>query len=215
MNHCLHDPRWVVEGACRCYVGAPQPLAYPDMLGECGHICTFAPAEVHRQTIVRGHRTGCFCKGEDRDPRCDPNAAPLPEVHQTPEPQKCSLCGHKIHGKNCDAPVLTIGRHNLTAEMPCSCDAVAFDPPPDQHVAPSRIWIVPTEDGFDSSWYDEKADRGKGYANQPTIEYRPIAPIQAALEKCPVVDKGFFVAVHKAEWDALIEAVKGKNINGK
>ena len=37
-------------------------------------------AEVHLKLLerMRGHRAGCFCKGKDRDPSCNPNA---PEIH--------------------------------------------------------------------------------------------------------------------------------------
>jgi hypothetical protein len=75
--------------------------------------------------------------------------------------------------------------------------------PPDQHVAPPRIWIEGTPSGRWLVWLDGQA-RG--------LEYLAAAPIQAALEACEahlIKDDEGSVMVYIADWDALVASVKG------
>lgn len=226
VNHCIHDLSWMgPDGLCHFnYAVVPAPNARWQET-HCGHRCTFAPAEVHPQfgsakgkvemsndfnepdfaplPQLTGHRAGCFCKGEDRDPRCDPNAALLPSEPQSVGCDQCYYCCR--YGCIDGEPALN-----------CTCP-IRNSAPPDQHVAPpQRIWTqlygpaqghgITTISAYDR---DPREIHGNG---KPVYEYLAAAPIQAALMACRVQAKmarGSRVAVRKSDWDALVAAVKG------
>lgn len=80
--------------------------------------------------------------------------------------------------------------------------------PLDQHVAPLRIWLHKEEsDGpwSNAVWCEDNIDNAD-------IEYRPIAPIQAALERIKIYNDHLegekILIVLVADWDALVALIK-------
>lgn len=84
----------------------------------------------------------------------------------------------------------------------------SLSPPPDQHVAPPRsIWIDAADDPADRCILETAMPVESGFT-----EYRPIAPIQAALETCEreALHPDGRISFRRLDYDALVAAVKGE-----
>lgn len=175
--------------------------------GYCGQPRAAAVHQVAKCVNHCAHKYGWMVQGELGLPRCKaligPNFqecnhvctfAPA-EVHQEPESQLTpSEIAKGFAGVRRRASDLAAARKGST--------------PPDQHVAPPRIFALtpPFQTGG-----------GKRYGNYWTeqtdvnnlTEYLCAAPIQSALENC--ADCGDFedaVVIYKSSWDVLVAAIK-------
>lgn len=201
----------VSNGLCWCGKSANNPV--------------HAPAEVHQ---IERRCMRCETR-RDCDPDCE-FCANLhkqnidcvhgieAEVHQTPEPQRCEFtCRDPSYGSTCKVAhrcKFPAGHQlsNSSRHGHYPSDFEGREPPPDQHVAPLRTMWVSRE-------YATNPDHHMRLLGDD-VEVVPIAPIQAALERCEASTKGYVddgdgVTVRKSDWDALIEAVKRENVNGE
>lgn len=80
------NPLWTHSETCS--VGDGQPKDAPI------HAPQKDEATAERLALMKGHRAGCFCNGDDRDPRCNPDAPRLGRgVEAQAQAQlQCNVC---------------------------------------------------------------------------------------------------------------------------
>lgn len=179
-----------IDLEARGFIMETKTKPTPVCTAHCGH---------DPRWVVEG--VCCKLTGPYLDPngecghRCQTAAA----VHQV-APQVCLQCESNARDNESG------GYHKLAEECRAYCRRGHKPAPPDQHVAPPRIWID-GNDTRDCEFYEQPFEGG--------TEYRPIAPIIEALEACKaeamiIGSQELSYRIRAEDWDALVASVKGK-----